>query len=386
MPEKKKQHYVPKFYMRLFTKDTKTFAIYNIANKTTFYPVPYENQCYKDYFYGKDGIWENQLSALETEWSIIIKKAIDKIELTEADIQSLKKFALYQRQRTLAEEKHTIQTRKEILVERCKMYLANQGLACDETTIERICSQRANEAVAPAESLQFAVDYLNEIDDLSIVIIEYKTKQELFSSDVPVISINPFHHHTIGYCCMGLIMLFPISPHQIVVIYDEKMYPHYKNKQYVTLSNENEVLNLNILQLISAERILFGSNPQVFSTITSNHWEIRKMNRSSSSVHSLGNKAQKMIGISLRKTILEHNFSFGKIHPDFTNIPFTCREAVPRKRDERWEEKLNAKADIMIQVIENQPEIIKNIGLTKKELRNGYKKMARVAKKYWSLS
>ena len=97
MPEKKKQHYIPKFYMRLFTNDNKFLAVNNVLSKKIYERVPYENQCYKDYFYGKDGVLENQLSDMETEWSIIIKKALDKEILSDNDLNSLKKFALYQR-------------------------------------------------------------------------------------------------------------------------------------------------------------------------------------------------------------------------------------------------------------------------------------------------
>jgi len=83
------------------------------------------------------------------------------------------------------------------------------------------------------------VSYLDSIKDLDVTIINYKTKRKLISSDVPVISINPFHRPTIGYGCMGLIMIYPVSPHQLVVIYDGKMYPKYVGKLYVDIRNEN---------------------------------------------------------------------------------------------------------------------------------------------------
>ena len=383
MAEKKKQHYVPKFYLRLFTADNKMLAVQNIATKKILYPVPYDDHCYKDYFYGKDGVWENQLSDMETEWSIVIKKVLNKEVLTALDVESIKKFALYQRQRTLAEENHSIQAKKALLVEHLKVFLANKGLDYDEETVEKICLQHAKESITPAESLQFAIDCLKVIDDLSIITIEYNTKQKLISSDVPVISINPFHLQTIGYGCMGLIMLFPISPHHLIVLYDAKMYPHYSGKQYVTLTNENEVLNLNVLQLISAEKILFGCDSQSFVKLTSEHWKNRTQNRKSTGTYALGSNSQKIIGFSMRKTILKHSFSFGKVNSDFANIPFSCREAVPRKWDKNWEEKLYKKVDVLPQIISQTPGSLKRINLTKKELKRGCEKMAKAAQKYW---
>lgn len=383
MPEKKKQHYVPKFYMQLFTNQQNTFSVFNIANKKILRSVPYSSHCYKDYYYGKDGMWENRLSEMETEWANIVKLVLRKSPLTDEDILSLKRFALYQRQRTMAEENYSKKIRKELLVEYSKCICADKGWKYEEDVIEKICAERANESIAPAETLQFAEQYLNSIKDLSVVIIEYKTKLELFSSDVPVISINPFYQQNIGYGCMGLIMLFPVSPHHLIVLYDRKMYPKFKGKTYVELSNEKEVLNLNILQLISAEKILFGKDPNVFSILKSQHWVIRERNRNSKAVHALGTSTQKMIGTFPRTTILDYEFSFGKTHPDFSTIPHPCKEAVPRIWEKEWEEKLNMKATMMSQIAGYQPDMIKKLGLTKKEFRKGFEKMAKAAKKYW---
>ena len=46
MPKQKKQHYVPQCLLKNFTNSNRQF-------------VPYSSQCYTNYFYGKDGKWEN---------------------------------------------------------------------------------------------------------------------------------------------------------------------------------------------------------------------------------------------------------------------------------------------------------------------------------------
>ncbi len=384
MPEKKKQHYVPKFYMQLFANQQNTFSVLNIATKKVLKSVPYGSHCYKDYYYGKDGVWENRLSDMETTWANTFKLILSKSSLTDDDILSLKRFALYQRQRTMAEDNYSKQVRKESLIEYSKCICANKGWKYEADVIEKICEERANESIAPAEMLQFAEQYLNSINDLSVVIIEYKTQAELFSSDVPVISINPFHQHTIGYGCMGLIILFPISSHHLVVLYDEKMYPKFKEKRYVELRNEKEVSNLNVLQLISAEKILFGKDASAFSIIKASHWGVREQNRNSKVIDALGPSTQRMIGTSLRTTIFDCSFSFGKIHPNFADIPYPCKEAVPRIWEKEWEEKLNIKPNMMSQIAGFQPDMLKRLGLTKKDFRQGFEKMAKAAKKYWA--
>ena len=383
MPEKKKQHYVPKFYMRLFANQQDVFSVLNISTRKIFQNVPYDSQCYRDYFYGKDGIWENRLSSMESVWANTIQRILGKKPLISEDIVALKQFALYQRQRTMAEMNHSKQIRKELLIEYLETICADKGWQFEEGIIEELCEQRANESIAPAQTLQMAERHLKIIEDLSIVIIEYDTKLELISSDVPVISINPFHQLSIGYGCMGLIMLFPISPHHLVVLYDQKMYPKFKGQTYLKMSNETEVFNLNTLQLISAEKILFAREKTAFSVANAKNWSTRERNRKATDVHALGSGTQKLIGISLRKAILDCTFSFGKVHPNFDKIPFSCKEAVPRVWEKGWEDKLNMKADMMAQIAGYQPNMLKDIGLTKKEFRQGYEKMAKAARWYW---
>ena len=384
MPEKKKQHYIPKLYMRLFTHNQKDFAVLNISNRKILNSVPYGSHCYKDYYYGKDGIWENRLAEMESDWLNTFQLVLSKAPLTAENISSLKQFALYQRQRTLAEGNYSKKIRKELLTECAKSLCKNDNLAYNDKDLEEWCAQRANESISPAETLQFATQYMSSINDLNVVIIEYKTHVELCSSDVPVIAINPFHLHTIGYGSMGLILLFPISPHHLVVIFDPKMYPQYNKKLYVELSNENEVRNLNILQLISAEEILFARNPNVFLNYKENHWSIRNKNRNSRSIHSLGSDDQKIIGTTLRKTVFDCNFSFARIHSEFKSIPFHCKEAVPRVWEKEWEDKLNTKIEMMPQIALHNPDVLKMLNLTIKEMRCGYERMARAANKYWN--
>ena len=258
MPEKKKQHYVPQMYMDFFANSNREFAVFNIATKETRYPVPYKYQCYKDYYYGKDHVWEDRLSHMENEWRETMNMVREQQHLDAIHIHRLKSFALYQRQRTFGEGQYNKKVREELIVEYGKVICANNGWEFTDN-LKEMCLERAREEATPAEHLKDAEEYIDVIDDLSVVIINYTTKRRLISSDVPVIAINPFELNKIGYGCMGIILLFPVTPHQLAVIYDANMYPRFKGKLYVSLDNENEVRNLNILQLISAEKILFYS-------------------------------------------------------------------------------------------------------------------------------
>lgn len=381
MPEKKRQHYVPKSYMKSFSNDGKTFAIFNLKDKTPYAPVPYDSQCYADYFYGEDRALEDQLSEMENAWKKVLDNVRNHSPLSSDDIQKIKEFAVFQRLRTLAESEYGKQEKIELYIEYGRSISENKGLPFDDAAKE-VCIQYANEhAVPPAETLERIDIIVPLVSDLELVAINYNTQLHLISSDVPIVLVNPFCPHQIGFGCMGLIILFPISPCQLVVLYDAKMYPRYKGKTYISLFNEKEVYNLNVLQLISAEKILFGCTKDDFLQFKPQAFQCRIKNRSVEKVASLGPEGRKLIMTSLRKTIYDCSFSFGKIRPDFSAVPDFCREAAPRIWEKEWEDKFREAGHIVHQIAR-----IKGIPLklfSGKEYHRGKDQLFRCALKYW---
>lgn len=385
MAEKKRQHYVPQFYMRNFADENNTFVVYHLLQKKSIGRVPYNRQCYKDYYYGADALWEKRLGEMEADWGATFKAILSEKTLSAEDIQLVKQFALYQRQRTLAEAEYRKQERTELLIECGRMLYVNKGWPFDDAA-KKACEERARNDCTPAENLEFANKLVNLIDDLGILIITYNTNSELISSDTPVIAINPFHPPSIGYACMGLILLFPISRNKLVVLFDRKMYPRFRNSLYIDCQDEDEVHNVNVLQLISAERILFSYSGIEFSKFTDAEWKSRKANRDQDTLSTLGPEGNKILISSMRKAIYNCELSFGQICHRFKRIPFICKEAPPRSWDREWENKLNIKADIMSEVFKMSPELRSKNGITSKELRRGCKRMASAAMAYWHQS
>ena len=383
MAAQKRQHYVPKLYLRFFTVDNKLLSIYNISQKKIVSQVPYETQCYNDYYYGKDKLWENELSFLESRWGVVFQRIQEKKNVLDDDLYAIKQFALYQLQRTVAINNYLLHQREEFLCEYGRLIYYKNGLVFDSDADE-YCKERAKHDCSPAETLAFANKYLPLIQDLELTIITYHTNQNLISSDVPVIAINPFHQPSTGYGCMGLIILFPISSNTLIVLYDAKMYPKYKGKQYVDCFDENEVSNLNILQLISAEKILVAKSEVSFSFISENGLEARDRNRNQKAVTFLGTDDNRLMLSEPRKVIYKCSFSFGEEQHRFKRIPFVCKEAPPRKWDSEWEKKLDVKEQILPTIIASFPNLSSEYGLSKKEIRKGCQRMATAAKVYWT--
>lgn len=73
MPTTKKQHYVPRFYMKPFSvianrgtkKEKVLISFYNFNKNIIRKNVPVMSVCAEDFFYGKDGVTENKLAEKE---------------------------------------------------------------------------------------------------------------------------------------------------------------------------------------------------------------------------------------------------------------------------------------------------------------------------------
>ncbi len=382
MARNKKQHFVPKLYMRNFTRDGQFLSVYSIEQKKTYPKASYKDQCYKNYYYGSDGIWEEKLSTLEHKWSSTFIKVLSDIEPTTDDILLIQQFAVYQLFRTVALNDYELKQKEDLICEYMKMVCNKRGLPYNETVVS-LCRQRAQKGMSPAHTLYFVDEYVPFIKDLELIVIDYHSNQELITSDVPVVAINPFFPPTIGFASMGLIILFPVSAHKLVVLYDAKMYPKYRGIKHVPSTNEQEVMDLNTLQLISADRILLAKNPASFNGISDIAWKARIENRNRRVTTAFGDDNRRLIITSPRKVVYDCEFSFGQVSHRFKRIPLVCREAPSREHDSKWEEKLDLKEQLL-PVFSSGKGQESECSLSNKELRRGYRQMATAAKAYWA--
>ena len=80
MPEMKNQHYVPKSYFRLFSKNGTHIELYNMKRQKSF-TASINHICSKDYFYSKDTKIESVLSGLENSQNKIMRTVINTKEI-----------------------------------------------------------------------------------------------------------------------------------------------------------------------------------------------------------------------------------------------------------------------------------------------------------------
>ena len=384
--KKKKQHYVPKFYLKLFADSENKFYAYDFNIRGLLSKrVYYESQCYKKYFYGEDGILENQLSKKEGKWATACKKAIAGEELKDIDFVLLKEFVLYQKQRTASNNNHLVEERTSIIRECAKHLYSFKGWEFDASA-EDFCKQRAVEEITPAENVAIASGLLKYVEDMGVLIVKYSTSNKLLTTDSPVITLNSFmRFQGYGYDNIGVAFMMPLSPNTLLIIYDDQLYKQYKGKIYVENDLEDEVLNVNRYEIIHAEGKVFSAEIKNFDLITNEITEFHQREIERNKTHFLGPEgSQRLIITKAEGTDYYYELPYLALPREYRRIPYNCREAIPRHFDKCWAEKLAVKYQVL-SMTKRLPLDVKTEKVlpSKTELKMGCSRMRNLALIYW---
>jgi len=385
MADKKKQHTVPKCYLKLFSNEKGGVSILNLKNDTVLRKVPYANQCQSNYYYGKEPQWENLLSKLESDCAPIFCRIVASNDYypTPDEINSLRRFAIFQRARSTVFHENTFNQRVQSEMVALKMHLDHKGIPYNDAMLQSIIKEKlAEDDSLIQSSLEIANDIEGEIDDLGFVIINFPGG--LVTSDNPVILINPFIPSNIGFATMGLLVFFPIGPTRLAFFYDAKLYPDFLGKERIVCTNPLDIQILNAYQFMLAHNILIGNTYEPFSDLidSTNAYKDERnkiLNRNPTAVYK--NSSGKLV-ITLPHTVfLNKDLSFCRLLSDAGKIPMPCREAIPRARDDEYLLKIRDKYEMFPSMYIQLKEPLSNAKL--KELRQGTQQMERLANHYW---
>ncbi len=372
MNKKKRQHYVPQFYLKNFVRKDNNFTIFNIKSEKIIENVPYKKQCYEDYYYGDDEVWEEKLGEIEKSAAVIISKINSETEYypNVQEIKILKNYILYQRYRTIRHKDNLLNMRWDGAKTYLEMNLRKEGMSVSDNILKVLKKEfeKRYDRTVPQQALEITEELLNNIDDLEFLIIQYDNKiHKLISSDNPVIFYNPFYYRAIGLMNAGLIVLLPISPNKLIVIFDAKMYKRYKGKKIVRLTNENEVKILNTFQLIVAKDIVYFQDKNQSKEIVScykKNKNNRELYEELGKPRAMGTEMDKITSYPQPFIPIYYKFSFGKVHPKGIGFIENEIDWFPRKRDEVYEERMR-----------NKPQLFKNLPplkgrFSKKNIKN----------------
>ena len=252
MAEKTKQHFVPKLYLRNFAQGKK-FNIYNQKNDKIINNVSYEDQCYKNNFYGKDKFTENELSTIESSWGSAIKNILNDCEnISNENEKLIKQFCCFQYLRTEKAVLHTQNSLFDMTRKVIPILLKIEGKQATQQQTDSFAYKYSkafeNTEKTTQRQIKMAKDFFKKLYNLKMLILENNTDLEFITSDNPIIIGNEFQkEYGLGVDCMGIYFLFPLSPKIYILLYDYKIYTSINNKKKFTIDKKT-VQKLNIIQ------------------------------------------------------------------------------------------------------------------------------------------
>lgn len=260
MPQKKKQHYVPKFLLKNFTNANDKFFVFQLLKNIVLdTPIPYQQQCYTDYMYGRDEQWESELSVLESDASIVIRKIINNEQFSNVEESVLKQFILFQHLRTEETIERTnsimengLRQLVQIIANFNKSNLSNEfAIAFAKEYLAKNFSRKESITV----HLDAAKKNQSVLEDLRLVVL--KTNGIFICSDNPVILENNLQPESgRGFASVGVFFILPISSEYAILLYDSKVYDISRNNLHIDL-NQRDTFAINRTSFFYAQKTLF---------------------------------------------------------------------------------------------------------------------------------
>jgi len=260
MSEKRRQHYVPRFYLKNFSIDRKGLAIgtFNIPSNKFISTARLKTQAYEIYFYGKDNRIENSLGLLEQNSATVIKdiiRANSLPNLKSKEFFTLLSFAIFLKSRTL----YAAEENRELVEKSVKaIYSKDSRLKDHLNNIHIIVNDPTKIA------LRSAAQCLPIAFDLDYKLLINRTCIPFITSDNPVIYYNQFMETKkafatgTGLACKGLEIFLPLSPEHYVIFFDKDVYKFGSRKDLsVIIRDLKDIESLNKLQCISAYKNLY---------------------------------------------------------------------------------------------------------------------------------
>ncbi len=381
------QHYVPRFYMKNFAvvkkkkKDIKAFISFYQFNKRLYKNnIPTKSICYKNNFYGEDGVIEKELAEKEKKWAKTINRIVEcpQKELNLDEIENLKEFGVYQFLRTVAMLNHGKSMMSSLLI----THFMNQSPELDKGIVADLVNQKIDKETEASMMVEMCDDLVKELNDLAVGIVKFTTLHKLITSDMPVIITNPFSIGKAGVANVGTVMMYPISLDTLVIIYDNKVYSSCC--KFMISDNEQDVINLNKYQVISAENMIMSIDEQTLSDVVVQDDVIQKRTDfiEKEKIESSYDGKGTLFAMKSRSIKYEFPISLFDLPRNIRKIPIVCREVFHRKYD--YELRLS-----LLCRVYRLPDLLKsNQDFPQSEIHkriDGYKKLLNFMDDYWEV-
>ena len=299
MPDKKKQHYIPKFYLKRFSmnEDEKTIGLYNFSNKKFITNASIPNQAYKNYFYDKDGEIEDALQKMENQISRLFnfwtkEKLLNPPPIESNGYKLLKRFILCQAYRVpKSGEEYTksINETLKVFLKEFKPELAKEFEGYSVEFEEPVLIMLFN-----------AIEREHLLDFMDCRFLVNLSPLPFLTSDAPVIFYNQLMEKANSYMgatslvTKGLQIFYPIHPRLMICLYDPKVYDFGKgSKNCIGTESIEEIHQLNGLQLINSSSQLFFNEfilEEYISELISHYGSLRGTEKNISKAFNIGSR------------------------------------------------------------------------------------------------
>lgn len=260
MPNNKKHHYVPRFYLKRFSADRKSIGLYNFKRELCVGDAQLKSQCYKNYMYGQEGFLEDMLSRIEDEIAQLFRH-IDTVEClpptNHPDHLSLLYYILIQESRTQYAAEALEQIHDGLFKAVLRDTIAHEH---PEIDIDDFVVGLDN----PSQYLLgLQLQNYPVLTDLSSILLVNRTGCDFITSDNPVAMCNPLMSFrrsgsNCGLGSKGLLIFLPIAPAKTAMLYDAAVYSiSGVKKAMVRIDDESDVHNINVLQMCSADANIY---------------------------------------------------------------------------------------------------------------------------------
>ena len=257
MAKNRNQHFVPRCYLRAFSRSGEGNAInlFHIAGRTAVMDAPVKGQCARPYFYGRDLKIEHAFQVMEGEYARVFRAVSSaQTRIGSAELQSLREFMFLQLSRT------------EAAVQRNEQMMSGAQDLIHAEDPPDTPRPHFDTYKMMAMTLGIYVKMREVSTDLKVCILKNRTRTDFVTSDDPAVSSNMFHAEKLessdfGYGSAGALFFLPLSPRLLLLCYDGDVYSvSSKRNGVVSVTRERDVHACNQLQYHNAAHSVYFSD------------------------------------------------------------------------------------------------------------------------------
>lgn len=256
--KKRRHHFVPRFYLRLFSQNTRQVNLFNISREQIISGASIAHQCYRHRLYGKHDDLENAFMEFETKVAPAVKRIIGNREIPERHSEgwvALVYFIAFQHLRTVSAKK-----RYDELTDLLTKAVLEEDLRVDREELKKmVIKNKDSFQVLLAAAPRFAFG----ISDLEARLVVTEEKKGFFTSDNPVFIYNQYCETVkglgvLGAVCSGLQVFLPLDQNTTLCMFDSKIYALNagRNDMFIQ-ADRQDVEWLNLFQMVGAAQNVY---------------------------------------------------------------------------------------------------------------------------------